>query len=594
MLTALSPRFEAAAALDDWIATIQFSNVGGSAHSAAPAAAFRVSNRDSEDSASAAARSSSLAEDLVEALVRLLQTGMRPGLRGALEVVKVLERVPDAVLVPVPTAAFTTATMAQPTRWFRSHAEMVVAASGSGSGDAAAFESNANVDAAETSVAAMTAAAAVAAWRGYDIVSLPMKAIRSVLFIVNNSGSAGGSASSEVRMFVRLCLQQGVLLAAMELLHGLLRGSDGAIADFLYAHSAASPLLDDLTFPRVFEALRKLGGPPLVVRAVASASNVPVAALLDAPWAPLADDRGSDQPVLAAWCVWMATRGLRLQWDLEYSRASDAAQPMYVPIAAPGSGTARGGGTARTTGGSSSGTTSARGVAEDASPGDAAGAAAAAATTTTTTTGAKTTTTTTTTIVGPGGERRIVKRVMKRRAATATIAAAAASPSLSSGTGEAVSAAKAEPGGESSDDASAAVTASTPPPRAPSATAGASSPPAVAAARLSTPERGGAMSATLAVVAAAASPSVNAAAFAAREAADRNAAQQAAETRCVADTLARWRADATASNAALADAAQPLLDAYAALVRAKWATAVGAAEVAERRMLDCHDVFSAS
>ncbi len=330
-------RFECVSGLEDWLSTVQFNYVGSSP-SKTPQV-FELTNRTEErdrkaflaeqqqqqqqqqssssSSASLNPPAISLAEQLVEHVVRLLQTGMRGGLRGAFEAVKILDRLPDQIVVPYPDVSFTSSLLQRPSLWFRSDQELEAASSDP----------------------AMQGT--MAALKGYEIAHVPTKFVKSTLFVVNSAAAAvadGGntssiskSAGSQLRMFIRVCLQQRCMLAVIELLLGFLHANDGALADFLYVHPSASPLLHDATQPGLIALLRRFGGPPLIVRAVAQAAGVSIGPLLEAPWDPVACGC-TEQPVLATWSMWFAKEGLRLKWNLEYCLPSDAGQPDYVSV----------------------------------------------------------------------------------------------------------------------------------------------------------------------------------------------------------------------------------------------------------------------
>lgn len=330
-------RFECVSGLEDWLSTVQFNYVGSSP-SKTPQV-FELTNRTEErdrkaflaeqaqqqqqqqqqssPSCASLPPAISLAEQLVEHMVRLLQTGMRGGLRGAFEAVKILDRLPDQIVVPYPDVSFTSSLLQRPSLWFRSDQELEAASSDP----------------------AMQGT--MAALKGYEIAHVPTKFVKSTLFVVNSAAAAvadGGNTSSiskspgsQLRMFIRVCLQQRCMLAVIELLLGFLHANDGALADFLYVHPSASPLLHDATQPGLIALLRRFGGPPLIVRAVAQAAGVSIGPLLEAPWDPVACGC-TEQPVLATWSMWFAKEGLRLKWNLEYCLPSDAGQPDYVSV----------------------------------------------------------------------------------------------------------------------------------------------------------------------------------------------------------------------------------------------------------------------
>jgi hypothetical protein len=400
-----TPRFDAVRELEEWISTIQFNYVGSSPQKSGTSAVqvYELSNREDKAKQFTLPKDEytpSMSEQIVEILVKVFQTGMRPGLRGALEVIKVLDRVPETVYVPVPSTSFSASQLEKSSRWFRSEEEYKEYF------DINAGKSQQNhVNPADDIMIKQNNNffMPVTNPKNFDLVPVSMKFIRSALFVVNSAAASALSpvrtattkpsttasaknsnkktisdsnvnflatatkdneqqqqqndqedqedstptnplgpktAGAQLRMFIRLCLQQRCLLAVVELLMGFLKSNTdvGALAEFLYVHSSASPLIDDLAFPQVMDAIRKFGGPPLVVRAAAAQCRLSIGPLLESPWNPEVaianSEDGESSPLTASWSMWFASKGLRLRWNLEFNLPNDNTFPDYILVEA--------------------------------------------------------------------------------------------------------------------------------------------------------------------------------------------------------------------------------------------------------------------
>ena len=568
-----SPVGEAVRAMEEWVSAVQFTYLGGGeAHQ--QHRIFELSNRVATSTTSSAgedgaAAESLPAEQLVEILVRVLQTGMRRGLRGALEVIKILDRLPEAVIVPVATDSFGGAALAQASPFFRS---MEDAEAHAPSDERLNSNSNSNHNATSDATSSSSSS-----WRErFTLVTLPMKAVRGALFVVNQCASDSDSAlcrtpGAQLRMFLRMCLQQRCLLLVVELLVGFLRANDGALADFLYVHRTATPLLDDGAFHQLLECVRRIGGPPLVVRAVAHMNGLSIAPLLESPWDPV--ECGADAPIIASWSMWFAAKGLRLRWQLEYNVPADGAHPDYVAeqqaasshySTAAAAESARGAGAGAYNGSTSTPKTG-RSELDDTSAGGAGD-------------------------VGAGG-RRIVRRVVttKRRAGGGPFTSPGSDSATRNPSSSLMSPRPDDMMPPSEVDVRAATSTASPsssrrasvtlPVHSDGNTHQAARPP------ISSSNSSFAATDAAAARVRTVSDSEIAAAVAAIE------SQTAADCAAVTGTIARWQSEASRfrNGAGVSDAVQPLLEAYAALVYADWSRSLGCAALAESRLMECHD-----